>query len=421
MKPLETSAAWYKYTGPVLTFLCALTFISVCFIPYLPVSDQLSIRLEDLLLPFALVLIAPAIKEIGHWYFMVLILWGIWGVISMAVNGRITVVNDYFELYKLFKYMIFTIMFALFFIREANIFGFVSVTFILLVLFNLMHYFNVFDFNRNVMPVFCPNPMQLEYFGRNSLGGIATKRILGTMGNPNVNAILFSFFTTYFITFLREKKWNLGKLFFFVSVAMVLYTQSRTCMAATFFIIVLYVFITKPGRKELALLGAGLILAIAAVWFSDIYSLNYLTQAKWDVEQNGSLRGRLEVWKELIGMVGKSPVFGYGINKNYFYEHDLYSENEYILMLWRYGIPGLFFYLVMVFGWVWKGRSFIVGSHSGRSLSYLLAVVMIGINAMTNNPLSNPMIMILFAAVTGYFISNSKDSEGEKVLNIKRA
>ncbi len=35
-----------------------------------------------------------------------------------------------------------------------------------------------------------------------------------------------------------------------------------------------------------------------------------------------------------------------GYSKEYFYEHQLYSENEYILMVWRYGIIGLAFFLM---------------------------------------------------------------------------
>jgi len=403
----------------VLVFLCGLTFFSVCFVPYFPIADQLSIRLEDIILPFAVFLVLPHYKSIFHWYFLILIIWGVWGVVTMAVNVRSNVVNDYFELYKLFKFFVFTLMFALLFKRKTDVFGFISVIFLFLVMFNMMHYFNLFDFNKKVMPLYCPNSMQLEYFGRNSLGGVATKRILGTVGNPNINAILFSFFMVYFISFLRRKTWHLGKLYFFISIAMILYTQSRTSMASTAIIIALFILFTKPDKKQLLQLSIGITLAFGLVWFSDLYSLQYITGAKWNVEQNGSLRGRLEVWRELLGMIAKSPIFGYGINKNYFYEHNLFSENEYILVMWRYGIPGLFFYGVMLFGWIWDGRKTLLKSFSDESLAYLLAVVMIGFNALTNNPLSSPMIMVLFAAITGFYISNKLETKAKTLNNNK--
>ncbi len=391
--------------GRLILFICALTFLSVCFFPYIPITDQLSIRLEDLLFPIVLFLVLPSWKELLNLYFILILAWGIWGLLSMAVNGRLFVLNDYFELYKLFKYMGFVLLFLILFRSKLNVFKFVSIIFLLLVCFNLFHYFNIMQFNTKVMPIFCPNKMQLLYFGRNSLGGVATKRILGTMGNPNVNAILFSFFTVYFITFLKETGRHFGKLFFFLSFIMILYTQSRTCMAATGIIILMYIILTKPDKREWITLVVGCSISILLVWISDFYSLDYFTNASWNVSENGSLRGRLEVWGQLLEMIYQSPIFGYGINKNYFYENQLYSENEYILMLWRYGIPGLILYSVLLFGLIWKFRSPILKHFEGRNLTYLFGVVMIGFNAITNNPLSNPMILIIFAALTGYFLS----------------
>jgi O-antigen ligase len=143
------------------------------------------------------------------------------------------------------------------------------------------------------------------------------------------------------------------------------------------------------------------------VFDADQYSMHYVTKAKWSVEQNGSVRGRLEIWGKLLRMVADQPIFGYGINKNYFYEHKLYAENEYILMLWRYGIPGLFFYGVMLFGLCVKYRSVFVRTVSHESLTYLFVVLLLALNALTNNPLSNPMILVLYAMATGFFLSQT--------------
>ena len=203
------------------------------------------------------------------------------------------------------------------------------------VIFNLLHFYNVLNFNKIVMPFYCPNPEQLKYFGRNSLGGPATKRILGTMGNPNVNAVFFSFFIVYFMPFLRQTKMHLGKPLFFLAVAMLLFTQSRTGIIAFILVFLGFVFQAKLPWKQVTMYSLILLIVALLVYDADQYSMQYVTKAKWSVEQNGSVRGRLEVWGKLLKMVADQPVFGYGINKNYFYRNQLYAENEYILMLWR--------------------------------------------------------------------------------------
>jgi O-antigen ligase len=162
------------------------------------------------------------------------------------------------------------------------------------------------------------------------------------------------------------------------------------------------------------------------VLVSDRYSLNYISGAKWNIHENGSLKGRLEVWGELLKMVWEKPIFGYGINKNYFYENKIYSENEYLLMLWRYGIPGLFFYITFLFGLIYKFRRFILKKTSNQSLIYFLVVILFSINALTNNPISSPMLLIIFAMINGLFLAqdfsgyNADDqSSSRKILSIK--
>lgn len=396
-----------KSKDHLMYFVCFSVFFSICFVPYIPIKTGLSLRVEDLLLPLVFFLIFPAIKRFKQMYFVFLAIWGVWALVSMAVNGRISILNDYFELYKLFKFYFFIVLFWMFFQLKPNIFKWVSSFFIVAVFFNLFHYFNLFHFNEIVMPIYCPNLQQLDYFGRNSLGGPATKRILGTMGNPNINAIFFSLFMIYFMPFLRLTKMHLGKILFYVSVAMLLLTQSRTGIAAFFIVYLSFLYLVKPSMKQILLYSALLFFVTVIVFYADQFSMNYITDAKWNIQENGSLRGRIEVWGELLKMVADSPIFGFGINKNYFYEHKIYSENEYILMLWRYGIPGLFFYFVMLFGFIYQFKDYIFKNLTNQSLSYLLGVIIIAVNAITNNPVSNPMILIMFAMLTGYFLSQN--------------
>jgi O-antigen ligase len=410
-----------KSKAQLLNVLCFISFLSVCFIPYIPIRNGLSLRAEDFILPLVMYLIFPVVRQFKQMYFILLVVWSAWAIVSMAVNGRIGVVNDYFEIYKLLKFFCYLVLFWMFFQLKPNVFPWIATFFILAVIFNLLHYFNLFHFNERIMPTFCPNPQQLLYFGRNSLGGPATKRILGTMGNPNINAIFFSIFMVYFIPFLRYTKFHLGKILFFVSVAMLLFTQSRTGLMAFGFVFLCYLILVKPSFIQILLYCSIIFIVIIVVFKFDAYSLHYISDAKWNIHENGSLKGRIEVWGELLRMVWEKPIFGYGINKNYFYENKIYSENEYLLMLWRYGIPGLFFYITFLFGLFHQFRRFILKGLSDKSLIYALVVLLLSINAFTNNPTSNPMLLLMFAMITGLFLAQdfSDFNSESKSLKLK--
>lgn len=409
MKSMVTTYSRLKSTYP---YVALLIIFSVCFVPYIPVASKLSIRFEDLLLPFVTIALVPVWREFKKLYFLVLFGWCVWGVFTMAVNDGLEKVNDYFELYKLLKYMIYTVLFMEFFKLKKAFFNFAVALFLALVLFNSFHYFNLFDFNKLVMPAYCPNKLQLQYFGRNSLGGVATKRILGTMGNPNINGILFLFFNSYFLSLYDKYKWHLSNLLFFLSFAMLLFTQSRTSLIAFVVYFVVFIILQKMNWRSIARIVVGLFICGLGVQYADQLSLHYFSDASFDPEFNGSMRGRLETWKFLWEMIVQKPFFGYGIDKNFFYENEIYSENEYLLNIWRYGFPGLIFYLVMVVGLLFSVK---LKRHNCSTLPYriwfILVIIVVLVSALTNNVLANPMLLIAFAVTAGAFMSTVERNE----------
>jgi len=393
-----------SFRSNLLIFFCLLTFVSLCLSPFIPIKEGFYLRLEDLLLPFIVLVLLPEIKLLKNWYFLFIFAWAAYGILSMAVNGRLGELNDYFELYKLLKYVAFIILFYTVFKMNQNFYKPLVIVFFALILFNLFHFYNVFHFNEVVMPSFATNSAQLEFFGKNSLGGPATKRILGTMGNPNINGILFSFFAIYFIRFIKIEKWHWGKIYFFLAISMILLTQSRTSMLALGVYLLCFVLMETMNLKLILKLLLGISVSVVVVKLMDQYSLGYVTGAKFNVAENGSLRGRLEVWAELWSMIKEQPIFGYGINKNYFYEHKLYSENEFILMQWRYGIFGLLFYIGMLFLPLrfmknWRQLK------NEKSIFFVLLLILYAINALTNNPMSDPVLQLLFAIGVAYYLS----------------
>ncbi|TXI82794.1 MAG: hypothetical protein E6Q38_04510, partial [Crocinitomicaceae bacterium] len=221
-----------SFRSNLLIFFCLLTFVSLCLSPFIPIRDGFYLRFEDLLLPFIVLVLLPEIKLLKNWYFLIIFSWAGYGVLSMAINGRLSVINDYFELYKLLKYVAFVILFYSVFKLNVSFYTPVVIVFLVLLVFNMFHFYNFFHFNELVMPKFATNPLQLSTFGLDSLDRPTTKRIIGTMGNPNINGILFSFFAVYFMRFLSFAKWHWGKIYFILAIALILLTQARTSMLA---------------------------------------------------------------------------------------------------------------------------------------------------------------------------------------------
>lgn len=393
-----------SFRSNLLIFFCLLTFVSLCLSPFIPIKEGFYLRLEDLLLPFIVLALLPEIKLLKNWYFLIIFAWAGYGVLSMAINGRLGVINDYFELYKLLKYVAFVNLFYTVFKMNVAYYTPLVIVFLALILFNIFHFYNFFHFNELVMPKFATNALQLSTFGLDSLGKPTTKRIIGTMGNPNINGILFSFFAAYFMRFLSSAKWHWGKIYFFLAIALILLTQARTSMLAIGIALMVYVFLSKLSWQTILKICAGIVVVVFVVKLMDQYSLGYVTNAKLNLAENSSLKGRFEIWTELWSMIKEKPIFGYGINKNYFYAHHLYSENEFVLIVWRFGIIGLLFYLAMLFAPLRYLRNSNV-LNSEKSRFFILILIVYVINALTNNPLSDPVLQVLFAIAVANYLS----------------
>jgi O-antigen ligase len=91
-------------------------------------------------------------------------------------------------------------------------------------------------------------------------------------------------------------------------------------------------------------------------------------------------------------MILEEPLFGHGPYKEFFYQNKIYSENEYILMTWRYGLFGLLIYL-SIFLIPFKK---LVASMNEISLKGSLMLIMMLVSALTNNPLTERNIEVLF-------------------------
>ena len=361
------------------------------------------VRLEDVLVLLLLLegarrLASPHISNAPlNGYLAFLLLFALWMSVSMLGNGRIARLSDYFEYYKMVKYGILIIFSYNIFSKHHFWLGdrVLYVVFGLLVAFNMANYLNPWSFNQTVMPWYA-SAERIVSFGKDSMGNPTTRRILGTMGNPNGNGVLWSFIAAYFLVRMGSKPYHLP--LFLVAVTMIALAGSRTSFIGILVVVAVYWLIGRRSLKHLALVAAAVLFAFAMVLLFNIQYISMLWTA--DLMENPSWLARLEVWEHLWGMIIRSPMIGYGPNKEFFYLYGIYSENEYLLMTWRYGFPGLVMYIGLLLFPVlkaWKTR------FSGSSRLVIITSTAMVISALTNNPFSEPRLMALYALVVGGF------------------
>lgn len=371
-----------------------IIIISIFLIPPISIPKiWFSIYLSDFFVPIILLILIKNKLLHFNFYSKLLGLFSFYILLTIVINNRIACISDYFEIFKVIKFGLFIIFFA-FIIPKLNYKLLISYIFFITILLNFLHYFNLFNFNKFIEP-FYAEEIHLKFFGLNSLGFPDTKRMLGTMGNPNNNAILFLFFTIFYLPIKNEKLINYS--FFFIAYIGLLLCQSRTGLIVFTTIFIINCYIQKYNKKELFFLIIGLILLF------NISNLNYLLSLfnEQVMRTSASTMGRLEIWAKLWEMIKLKPIFGYAPYKDYFYSNNLFSENEYILMTWRYGFIGLLLYLAIVILPIAIYFKKITLTNIDYLKTFLFTFVIL-ITALTNNPLSEPRIILIFAFMLAF-------------------
>ena len=393
-----------------LAFGCAvLVLLDAFFIPDIRISSQLpAFQLTDFLLPIIGLLLYPMLPQIRkEWWFLWIAIFAGYMLLPIVINGRIKQWNDYFELYRVLKLGVFFMLFR--FIQPKQLHPMIVGSFMVLLLINVLHIFNVFNINELLTYTY-GDSIHFKLFGRDSLGNPAVKRMLGTMGNPNTNALLFLFFTVYFLPIEKiREQWVLC----FTALFMVFLCQSRTSLIAVIMVLGAMLYLTKKDGLKAAIwkiatsIGLYVLATMIATSFFQYTSYsNSLMDGS--ALYSTSLRSRWESWNILWNMIKTKPLFGFGPYKSYFTAHQLFSENEYLLIWWRFGIFGLLFYLGIFLLPFWEMFRRKFDTHAGK------AMIMIGvmlIAALTNNPLTERSISVLFIFLLASGLPKSKEHE----------
>lgn len=389
-----------------------LFFLSITIAPFIKIGASLYIGIEDLLVPLMIFRIIRSKMYFLDKYIWFLISFCVLIMVTIAINNRFWSLRDYFEIYKIGKFAIF-LVFARSAFRDnlSPFFNIVKSTFIILLVLNFVHYFNVLNYNEIIEPFYSPSANHLELFGLDSLGRPAVRRMLGTMGSPNENALLFLIFFIFFLSKSSDFKTSKERIFIYLAFLGLILTQSRTGFISGVVAYLTWIILVRQKFKTIIIdIGFFAVSFGIAIGFNSL-ALSYFANTSINPIKNNSLLGRIEVWEHLFGMIKQKPFLGHGPNKDYFYDNNLYAESEYVLLLWRYGIFGIIFYLGWLFLPLYKAFSFIK-----QFPIQVLFIVIISINATTNSPLTSPKILALYALFVGYFYA--KIDESKQIKNV---
>ena len=371
-----------------------------------------AIQLIDFLLPLLLLVVWINRKNNTiRFYSFIPLVFSVYIFASIFITNNYSDLNPYFEVYKMLKIALLILFFSL--INFNSIKKFVHVLFGVLVFVNLLHFFNLFGINF-FLENYYNGGIHIQLFGLNSLGDPAVKRLVGTMGNPNINGLLFGMFTIFYFPFKFKQKELIG---FFAALLMTFLCQSRTVLviiiAILFFMFLFHRHTFNLKQWLTLLIGTSTIYILAWMLVTSFFKYNSYNNSLLDgtAFHSGSVRGRWESWELLWNMIIKHPIFGYGPNKNFFYVNRIYSENEYLLMTWRYGIIGLLFYLSI---FTYPFIKFIKKIEP-YTIQAILLILLMSISALTNNPLTekNMLLVYIFGISWAFNNYNNKESHAE--------
>lgn len=322
---------------------------------------------------------------------------------SIIFNGRITQYRDWFEPIKFFK-LTAILSFVLIYMKGRDIDRIVKFTFLIALTFNLFHYFNLFYFNDYIEVFYAPKH-HLDLFGLNSIGEPSTRRMLGTLGNPNNNALLFLLFVIYFLP-KREEVLNANHIYTSVAAVFVLACQSRTGFITLIVILFAYFILHRINWKHIlfyfATIGGMYVLLQFSgnIYLGSLADITLLDSAK---------RGRFEQWNLIINEMPGKWILGHGVNKSFFEQNTIFAESEYMLILYRYGVAGL---LVFFAVWISIFKKSITQLKSKGGIMIFGVLLVMAIAGITNSPFHvvKLSVLIVFLLGIGLNLTDGKKS-----------
>jgi O-antigen ligase len=342
-------------------FFIVFTLIFALLAPSIPITDTFSLRMEFVLVPLFLVFnilgnrkVTKIGSPIPKWFFLFMMGIFISIVYAFFVMQYAFRLNDLFELIKSGLYLLIFYFAASSFIsisQAPRLYNAILTLFIISAIFGIMQYFNVFDINHVITPIYAPTQLRAV---------INTKRVVGTTSNPNDFGILMLLgvclgLASFFYSKSRSKI-LLAILTIVLCLTGVFFTTSRISIVASLISVIYISFIGAQNTRKFNrnstirffLITIGVLSLLLLLYNAMPESWHVRLSGLLNISQDVSFNARIDKWEDFWVLFQQSPIFGWGPGKGLI----IYTiDNEWYLILLRYGAVGVLTILLM-------GRSF---------------------------------------------------------------
>lgn len=367
---------WQLILRKIAVLFIVFSLFEVLFWP--PI---LPFYITTLLLPFALLFMVMNAFKRKSYKFLILpfaVLFGL-TIVHLFRSGDLNVGGILFAVRWLKWPAIFLILNDLNF-NTHQVKRIVQYSFLALALMNVLMLMNPFGISESLMLMYS-GKAEMVFSYLNETG---VMRLTGTQLNPNDNAIIFSLFFFFFL--LTESKFRMP--FLFLSLTLVILTQSRTALVALLLGVMLYMFIRALRKKRinwLVPIGVMSVLVITYLLFnaqnlSSLFSAEALRSSSW--------MERVEHYAVIGQMSSLEIVIGAGVIFDPFQELGFYFDSEYLYFLYQYGLVGVMLWLAILIS---------MARFDGVRLEKVLPIYAFTIIiALTNTLWGNPTFATLF-------------------------
>ena len=372
--------------------LILLIVVSSFFIPTIPLG--IALRFDDFLALFIIpfVILAKPNFKINRLFFSYLFILlsfitsTFYGYLFLKVPFSIRDINELFRMIKPFL-IIIAISYCNLRTLVSYLNSFFKVGAILLILLGFMEFFNVLGFRELFY--------SLYGFELVNMGG----RSVLTAGNPNIASALVLYFMIYFLQRMLltgDRVLSLFKILFLLVI--LLMTSSRTALIVFVVVLIASMYFHRQHNKILSIVIITLcvFLTLPLLKYFDYLTIGFVS---FNEGTNTSMLTRFQQWSDAIALFKQSPIIGWGPAKDL---HTSVVDNEYFLLLRRYGILGLVLVINFLFSFIFVflklKRQIDLLDVRTKSIAYttLLSLLMVFIIMITNNFFSGYQLMPLY-------------------------
>jgi len=340
--------------------LVYIIILSTVLLPDIRIKGLPSLRIEQILISILSIIVVYVLSidndfrilmpkfifvQIGLSFFILL------SMLVGSLKGIDIILRDFFELYKIFIYVgVYTV--TLLCIKSnddrISIIKFMIVCILLSVLVAVQQYFDLFSLNEKYVRWLAPT----QY--HTLVDNYPNPRVIGMTSNPNEYAVMLGLGCllswSLFVQTFRTRYF----MYFLLCSMGVILTGSRSGMifliACVFLFNILYLYDLLRKRELKAfnhMISTFFIFTILvlAIFLLLPQTITWRLKAGLNIGMDTSFQARLSNWDEHISYFKMSPMFGLGPAKSIVYE--TFVDNEWLLLLRRYGIVGTLYLIYM--------------------------------------------------------------------------